>query len=494
VAILYTPRVDVDQSVETPFRSIASVCDRVNDRQAPRPLATLKKLGRHHDATLAELGAMPLIDFIPFINPRFEAPLHLAPLVDTLERMRSEPVRMLVSVPPRHGKTETILAALAQMLVRDPTVQIAYVSYSADLAERKSWQLRELCRRLGVPISKDSKSKSNWRTGAAQGGVWACGIGGSLTGEGFDVFVIDDAIKGRAEAESATLRDRMVDWFWSTAYTRLEPSASMLVNMTRWHEDDLIGRLESEGWKSVNLPALGGGRGDEPLWPSRWPYEYLISLREQDAYTWSSLYQGQPTPRGMSVFRDATMYAGALGSSWKAAIGVDFAYSAKTHADWSVAVLLVTHPLLENACIVWDVLRVQESADKFVARLKAFQTQWMGAPILGYIGGSEIGTYQLLRKLGLTMSHREPLSHVDKFVRAQPAATAWNNGRIMVRHCGDRWVEPFLSEVRGFTGIHDSHDDHVDALAAAFDHLSPSLVEKAAAGASRAITGGRPRW
>ena len=154
-----------------------------------------------------------------------------------------------MSVPPRHSKTETILHSIAWLLEQDPQRSIGYVSYADAIARSKSRLARDYARAAGVALRQDADSLQEWRT-AANGGVLATGVMGPLTGQGVNVLFVDDPIKNRQEAESFLIRQRTHEWFTSTATTRVEPNGSIVVCHTRWHADDLIGRLEKsgEGW------------------------------------------------------------------------------------------------------------------------------------------------------------------------------------------------------------------------------------------------------
>jgi hypothetical protein len=151
-------------------------------------------------------------------------------------------VRACVSVPPRHAKTETVLHGIAWLLRRHPDWPVAYVSYAADIARSKSRQARDYAARAGVTLRDDSAALHEWRTPAG-GGLLATGVGGPLTGHGVRLLIVDDPFKNRSEADSPTVRETVHGWFTSTAMTRVEPGGSVLVVHTRWHPDDLIGRL-----------------------------------------------------------------------------------------------------------------------------------------------------------------------------------------------------------------------------------------------------------
>ena len=149
-----------------------------------------------------------------------------------------------------------------------------------------------------------------------EGSLRSVGVEGGITGMGADILSIDDPFKDRKSADSPTIRESVWDWYTSTAYTRLSPGGGVLVTVTRWHEDDLVGRLveamKQEGgdqWEIVNYPAIA--ERDEPhrkkgeaLHPGRYPLEMLLRIKHNiGSYDWGSLYQQHPTPRGGGVFK-----------------------------------------------------------------------------------------------------------------------------------------------------------------------------------------------
>ena len=370
--------------------------------------------------------------------------------------------------------TECELHGLAWALSIRPELQLAFASYAGRFAEKKSRKARGLALKAGLPLAADAQSRQDWRTGVDDGGVWATSIGGQLTGEGFHLLLVDDPHKGRAEAESSARREDVWEWFNDDALSRLEPSGSCIVTATRWHTDDLIGRLVSRGgWEVVNLPAINDGSDPsravgEALWPERYTAERLRQIQEAvGEYTWASLYQGQPRPRGASVFRDAHYYSALPINGRRYCIGFDLAYTSKTYSDYSVAVVTLE---CDGVFYVVDVVRVQAEAPAFGERLKALQDRYNGARTCGYVGGTELGVVDFLRANGLSIDTFP--AKTDKFVRAQPVAAAWNAGKLLLPESHPEWLDPFLSEVCGFTGVKDSHDDQVDALAGAFDGLA----------------------
>jgi len=429
-------------------------------------------------AAIRELG---LLDFVPRLSPRYERPDHLAPVAELFERIeRGEEVYAVVSIPPRHGKTELLLHVIAWLLARHPEWTIGYSTYGADLARSKSRFARDYARRAGVELARDSAALHEWRTPAG-GGLLAAGVGGPLTGHGLQLGIVDDPHKNRAEAESKTVRDHVFDWFTSTFATRLEPGASAIVNMARWHEDDLAGRLAAETeheWQIVNLPAIDeAGRA---LWGSRWPVEKLERRKRLvGKYDWSSLYQGRPRPRGGAVFEGVHFYDAPPATGYREAIGVDLAYSKKTAADFSVVIVVAR---CGDLYYVLDVIRVQAKAPAFADRLAVVRAARPWAPCRWYCTGAEIGVADLVNAAHKRIRIEAVTTTADKFVRAQPTAALWNAGQVLVPREAP-WLNDFISEVVGFTGLDDDHDDQVDALAAAVDAL-PDLPASAGTVAS----------
>lgn len=266
--------------------------------------ATIDRLRSLADAKRAnDLGVLGLLDFVPKVTPLFTRPGHLVDLAALIESCEEHPIRACVSVPPRHSKTETVLHGIARYLRRHPDRTVAYVSYAADIARSKSRQARDYARAAGVQLRDDSAALHEWRTPQG-GGLLATGIGGPLTGHGVSLLVVDDPFKNRSEADSPTVRESVYNWFTSTAMTRVEPGGSVLVVHTRWHPEDLIGRLLKETeveWQSLNLPAINA-KG-EALWPERWPLDALLQRKaEVGEHDWQSLYQGHPVAKAGRVF------------------------------------------------------------------------------------------------------------------------------------------------------------------------------------------------
>lgn len=187
---------------------------------------------------------------------------HFVYICEQLRRVTSGEVkRMMLFMPPRHGKSElvTIRYALWRLL-REPRMNIIIASYNQKLAEHFSRKIRWLAESC-LEVSRSRNAVGQWET-AAGGGVKAVGVGAGVTGFGGNLIIIDDPVKGMRQANSRVYRDRAWDWYRNDIYTRLEPNGSIILIQTRWHEDDLAGRLlknmqtGGEQWEMVRLPAL----------------------------------------------------------------------------------------------------------------------------------------------------------------------------------------------------------------------------------------------
>jgi len=446
---------------------------------------------------LVEVVALPveetppaLLDLVPRISPRFRRPEHLIDLTRVLERAHKEPLRCLISVPPRHAKTETLLHGIAWILRDDPSAMLGYISYQADIARSKSRLARDYAKASGVVVRSDADALHEWLT-TRGGGLRAGGIGGPLTGHGFRVLFIDDPTKNRQDAESALIRQRNWDWFTSTALTRLEPTGSVIVCHTRWHEDDLIGRclkqkelfdatdgVDGENWHHINLQAVNEATG-LALWPEQWPLSALRAKRAAiGEYDWSSLYQGHPRPRGARVFAEPATYVGNPNTNGaRIIIGVDVAGTAKTSANFTVAAVFAFRGYGESMTAdIIDAERMQETIPEVCRRLEALQKRYGGAPLVVESSGVGKAVPQVLREVNAALRIHEEYPQGDKFTRAQPYAAAWNGGRVRVPVAAS-WVGPFVRTHVDFTGVNDAIDDDVDAGAHAWNYAQRTISQ-----------------
>lgn len=244
---------------------------------------------------------------------RWKMKRHLAILdqaiTDTIEQ---DDGRLIVTMPPRHGKSELCSKYLpAWYLGTFPDRRVMLTSYEAEFASKWGRDARNLLEDhggiFGVQLAGDSSAAHRWEIAGHGGGMVTAGVGGPITGKGANLLIVDDPVKNAEEANSITYRQKAWDWYQSTAYTRLEPKAAVIVIQTRWHEDDLTGRLLKEAqqggdkWRVINFPAIANANdllGRQPgaaLWPERYNERRLDKIRRAVGdYVWSALYQQEP--------------------------------------------------------------------------------------------------------------------------------------------------------------------------------------------------------
>lgn len=220
--------------------------------------------------------------------------------------------RLIVSMPPRHGKSEFCSRYFPAWYVGTfPQNRVILTSYEATFAETWGRRVRDLVREhgmrsFGIEVRGDVAAAKNWEL-TTGGGMATAGVGGSITGKGANLLIVDDPVKNAEDAISPTIRAKVWEWWRSTAYTRLEPGASALIIMTRWHPEDLAGMLLSgadetgDEWHELRLPALAeendplGRLYGQALWPDRFDEKALAKIRASlGDYWWNALYQQTP--------------------------------------------------------------------------------------------------------------------------------------------------------------------------------------------------------
>lgn len=256
---------------------------------------------------------------------RYKHGRHTELIADHLDRMeKGEIKRLIISLPPRHGKSMTTTESFPSYFIgRNPSRRVITTAYGENLARRFGRFNKQKIDEFGADVfgirtSRDADSVTAWdvedvETGQKhRGGMISTGIGGAVTGQGADLLIIDDPVKNRKEAESITYRNMVWDEWKDTLSTRLTPNGAVIVIMTRWHEDDLVGRLlshEFEGdpdeWTVVSIPAVCEDEATDPLgrkegetiWPEYGFDEDWAARRKKTAGTrgWASLYQQKPT-------------------------------------------------------------------------------------------------------------------------------------------------------------------------------------------------------
>ena len=433
------------------------------------------------DEEAAELDALlmpPIRPWLEQVSPafRWDWP-HLVIVEDALDAVTyGDITKLMVFEPPRHGKTElTTIRYPVFRLVQDPTLSVIVAAYNHALASKFSRKSRALARQVGLALNDERQAAEDWET-TAGGGIRAVGVGTGVTGTGGGLIIIDDPVKSREEAESPTYRDRCWEWWQDDLRTRREPGAATILQVTRWHEDDLAGRIlnseEGKDWTVISLPALAedndplGRAVGAALCPDRYDVAALAEIqRGMTDYSWSALYQQRPRRRSGNMFpRDMvlTVDAAPAGITW-----VRFWDKAGTDkgGDWTAGVKLGI--ARDGVIYVADVRHEQRAASARRLMMRATAEQDGGDCAIGIeqeggSAGKDAAADDARLLAGFRVTSEHPTG--DKVTRAEPFAAQWQAGNV--RLVKGAWNPVYLDEMEGFP--HAAHDDQVDASSGAY--------------------------
>ena len=352
-----------------------------------------------------------------------------------------------------------------------PRKQIGLASYAAEFAAEWGRRVRNTMAEhregLDVAISDDLNRAHQWRL-TAGGGMMTAGVGGPFTGYGFDLLIIDDPIKNDEEANSALQRQRLWDWWRTTALTRLEPGGSIIVVMTRWHEDDFVGRLldsEGDNWEHIRLPALAepgdplGRDEDAPLWPERYGADALSALRVSvGPQDWPGLYQQRPSRAEGTIFKvEWWQYADHIEPNGLVYQFWDTAFKTGQGNDYSACITMTTTP---NGYGVLDVWRDRVEYPDLLRAMQNQAARFNPAKIYVEDAASGQSVIQSLQR-----ESRLPVVPVkvdrDKVARANAVTGLVEAHKVSLPRRA-KWLPDFLDELGSFPN--GAHDDQVDAF------------------------------
>lgn len=437
-------------------------------------------------------------------------PDHLVRLNQELMEMAAgRTKRLLILMPPGHSKSTTVNDFVAWHMGRFPDKRIILVSYEGNYAAgwgRRSRNILEEYGRDVFDVEIDSRSSAGhwWQLEGHKGTLWTSGVGGALTGKRVEGLVIDDPVKNARDANSQATRDSVWEWYLSTASTRLEPGAWQIVILTRWHEDDMGGRILKlheqghEEWKVMKFPALAGeddplGRAPgEALWPERYPEEYLRERKiVLGSYWFEALYQQDPSPQDGAVFKEANMrwfrvedredgqyvvlgvgendaetppVVYRMEDCWMFTTA-DLASSMKTSADYFCACVWIVTPK-HDLCLAHVVRKRLQGPDQ-LETIRALDATWHPKVTCIESVQYQETLVQHARRKGLAAQSVHV--HKDKFSRAQGPAARMEAGTIFFLE-GAVWMPDLVKELVAFPN--GSHDDQVDNLSMASEKIS----------------------
>ena len=408
---------------------------------------------------------------------------HHLQILDALEGVSSGKTRQLMLLLPPGAAKSTYASRLfpAWWLARHPRSAVISACHTARLAEHFGRGVRGLLDEhsdwLGVKVAGDARAAGRFvtETGAEYFGV---GVHGAVTGRRADLALIDDPIRSFAEAESFSAREHLWDWFRSELVTRMKPKGRIVLIMTRWHCDDLAGRLiEQGGWTTLRLPALAeandpmGRAMGAALWPE---WEDVAAVEAKRAMLgerqFAALFQQAPQREGGQVFDPRLLRLvdcvpdGVGVRAWDLACTAD----GSGDPDWTVGVKLVRDA--RGTVFVDDVIRFRAVSGEVTERIRATAVMdgtnvAVGLPQdPGQAGKSQVMFLtQVLAGFRVVATPETGA----KFVRAMPVASQVTSGTVAMRRAA--WNGAFLDELASFP--QGRKDDQVDALARAFAML-----------------------
>lgn len=439
-----------------------------------------------------------LLEFTRYTMPEFRPSWHHELMCRYLDEfIHGDLDRLIISVPPRHGKSELVSRRLpAYLLGKNPHAKILTSSYSSDLAQLMNRDVQDiidsdsysdvfpktrLAPHRGSREEKVKRDLTEFEVVGHRGYYRAVGVGGSLTGFGGNYGIIDDPIKNREQADSATYREAVWGWYRSTFYTRLEHPRKVAIVSTRWHEDDLVGRLlrqaendsRADKWVELRIPALADSDlhpedrrcEGEPLWPARFTREVYESIRVTVGSTeWQSLYQGRPTtPEGRLLRREYWQFYRDLPALDDWLISVDARFTAK--ADEGDYVVMQVWGRRGSQKYLVDQVRDRLSFTGTIEALRSLSYRYPSAYlkiIENKANGPAIESQIKNEISGIVLV--EPRG--DKVARVNSIMPTIEAGNVFLpdpSKCS--WIEDFISECAEFP--RSKHDDQVDAMSQA---------------------------
>ncbi|MDN6729123.1 MAG: phage terminase large subunit [Alkalibacterium sp.] len=455
-----------------------------------------------------ELASRYYLDYFEYTN-NIQALRHqkyIAPYLQDIAEGKQH--FLIVELPPQHGKSTVITETFPSFyLGKNPGHQAMSVSYSEDLFKKFGRKNRDKFRLYSKDlfdqeISSSTASVSDWGVQGHEGNLYSTSIFGGATGRGSDLLIIDDPYKNRAEAESKTIRDKIYSEWQDTFYSRLSAQGSVILIMTRWHEDDLAGRLLREQtlpWEEIKIPAIAEENDlldrhvGEALAPEIGKDEQWAQRTKEvsGSRTWNALYQQRPVPAGGNIFK----------RSWVKYYVPDVAAKIKYKLGDDVAILPDN---MQQQLQSWDCTFKDKDTSDFVS---------------GQVWGRKDAEFYLLdryhERMGIvetmkaieSMAERHPQATAKliedkangtaviemlqkqisgiipvqpnggKEVRAQAVAPYWEAGNVYVPHPLWRpWVDDYLTEIESFPNA--PHDDDVDSMDQALVYMEKPFDPK----------------
>jgi predicted phage terminase large subunit-like protein len=464
--------------------NIDAITEKISKLPINEQEAFFESLAEYEASLKREKAQVDFAKFVKEMWPGFIDGRHHKVMAKVFEQIaRGEKKRVIINMPPRHTKSEFASFLLpAWFLGKYPGKKIIQTSNTAELAVGFGRKVRNLVDSEqyakifpNVNLRSDSKAAGRWATNAG-GEYFAIGVGGTVTGKGADLLIIDDPHSEQEAALAATspeIFDKVYEWYTSGPRQRLQPGGSIVVVMTRWSKKDLTGRIiqssiDKEGnddWEVIDFPAiLPSGN---PLWPEFWSLEELLALQsELPAGKWNAQYQQSPTSEEGAIVKrdwwriwepDRPPVCEFIIQSW------DTAFTKSERSDYS-------------ACTTWGVFYKDENPndpnvillDAFKKRMefpelkeKAFNhyKEWEPDAFIVEAKASGAPLIFELRAMGIPVSEFTPSRGNDKMVRINSVSDLFASGKVWAP--GTRWADELIEEMAAFPN--SDHDDLVDS-------------------------------
>lgn len=437
------------------------------------------------------------LGYIQLRYPERKFPPFQLKLIDTLDKLEKGTLgtdNVLITMPPRHGKSDYATVNFPPYYMgRDPRRIVMSSSYNAMLASDFGRQTRNLSEEHitqqifpDLRVSLDSRASDVWAT-TAGGRYFGVGLDGTTSGRPANLLIVDDPFKSREDADSATMRNRVWNFYTSALTTRLQPTHDnkrpiQLVILTRWHPDDLAGRImQTDDWKNglwthINFEARSG-IPPQALWPERFNLDWLARREALNPREFASLYQQTPYIDGGNLIKTEwfVRYHEAPVAFTSIIITCDTAFKTKERNDPSV--IMVSGMDRHGDIFILDVIRAKLEIHELKQRLIQTNTKWRGKGLRAtYVEDKASGQsiiQELKRESGIAViPHR--VVH-DKIARVTATIPLIEGGRVHIPDTAS-WLTTFTDEVKAFPS--SKHDDQVDALTMAIDihtrtHITP---------------------
>lgn len=439
-----------------------------------------------------EIASAKLIPYAAARFSKYEISLHNQVIAEYLEAVeRHEITRLLIELPPRHGKTMLLQLFMEWYIGRHPEEDIIYGTYSGDRAQDvglavKTGMASDEFKYVfpGIYESKTStaKSKISLKTG---GNLFFIGVGEGATGRGANILLVDDPLKGEAEAMSNAVIKSLKMWYTSTAYTRQAPKFAIIICHTRWTTDDLIGWVmkehKHENWTELRLPAIAeqndllGRKPGEALWESRYPANVLANIKKTMKSTrrWNAIYQQRPVPeegalvQGRWFSRKFYRYDGQF-IYFRTSSG-DFIQERviKIIQSWDTAYKKeeINDP---SACTTWAITQVGYALiDGFRERIEYPELKKKIVEKYDEFGPSAVLVED--RSSGQSLIQEFKYTHIpvigvqvtkDKTIRMKDETDVIEAGKIFLPEYNPPWLEEYFEELTVFP--YGSEDDYTD--------------------------------